>query len=113
VTQVVEVVGEIEGKTCIVFDDMIDTAGSLIAAKDALTERGAKEIYAAATHAIFAGEAIKRLKEAKFTEVVVTDSIPQDYKAFPGLIILPIAPMLAEVIRHIERGESVTDIYKR
>jgi ribose-phosphate pyrophosphokinase len=113
VTEVVEVVGDVKGKTCIVFDDMIDTAGSLIAAKGALDERDAKEIYAAATHAIFAGEAIKRLKEANFTEVVVTDSIPQDHKAFPGLIILPIAPMLAEVIRHIERGESVTKIYEQ
>lgn len=112
-TQIVEVVGNIEGKTCIVFDDMIDTAGSLISAKNALMERGAKETYAAATHAIFAGEAIERLKAAKFTEVVVTDSIPQDPHAFPGLIMLPIAPMLAEVIRHIERGESVTKIYEK
>ena len=63
--------------------------------------------------AIFAGEAIERLKAAKFTEVVVTDSIPQNPKAFPGLIILPIAPMLAEVIGHIQRGESVTKIYEQ
>ncbi|MDD5074278.1 MAG: ribose-phosphate pyrophosphokinase [Candidatus Peribacteraceae bacterium] len=112
--QVIEVVGTIEGRTCIVFDDMIDTAGSLCSTKDALLKRGAnKEIYAAATHAVFGGEAIKRLKNAKFTEVVVTDTIPQDPKAFHGLTILPVSPLLADVIHRIEKGESVTGIYEK
>ena len=111
--EILEVVGNIEGKTCVIFDDMIDTAGTLVSAKDALIERGAnKEIYAAATHGIFSGPAVERLEEAQFTEVIVTDSVPNDPKAFKGLTILPIAPLLAEVIQHIERGESVTDIYK-
>ncbi len=112
--QVIEVVGTIEGRTCIVFDDMIDTAGSLCSTKDALLQRGAnKQVYAAATHAIFAGEAIKRLKKAKFAEVVVSDSIPQDPKAFPGLRILPVSPLLADVIHRIELGQSVTKIYEK
>lgn len=111
--EIIEVVGDIEGHTCILFDDMIDTGGSLVSAAQALHKRGAnKDIYAAATHAIFSGNAIANLKAAKFKEVVVTDSVPVNKKAFPGLKILPIAPMLAEVIRHIELGESVTDIYK-
>ena len=109
-----EVVGNIEGKTCILFDDIIDTAGTLLSAKKALVERGAlKDIYAVATHAVFSGEALKRLRQAHFKEVVVTDSIPNPKNAFPGLTILPIAPMLADVITHIEMGQSVTEIYKR
>lgn len=111
--EVTQVVGEVEGRTCILFDDMIDTAGTLVAAKDNLLKRGANpDIYVAATHAVFSGPAIERLTAAKFTEVVVSDSIPPR-QTFPGLTVLPIAPLLAEVIRHIERKESVTDIYKK
>jgi ribose-phosphate pyrophosphokinase len=112
--EILEVVGEIEGKTCILFDDIIDTAGTLLSAKAALLERGANnDIYAAATHGVFSGPAIERLKEAAFKEVIVTDSIPNNPKAFPGLTILPVAPLLAEVIRHVDRGESVTEIYRK
>ncbi len=111
--EILEVVGSIEGRTCILFDDMIDTAGTLVAAKKALIERGAdKDVYVAATHALFSGPAVDRLREAEFKEVVVSDSTPQTAD-FPGLTILPIAPLLAEVIRHIERKESVTDMYKK
>ncbi len=109
--EIQEVVGDIQGRTCIIFDDMIDTGGTPVSAKKALLERGAdEEIYAAATHAVFSGSAIERLKEAAFTEVVVTDSLPLDPKAFPGLRILPIAPLLAKVAMHVEKGESVTDM---
>lgn len=111
--EVTEVVGQVEGRTCILFDDMIDTAGTLVTAKENLLKRGASpEIYVAATHAVFAGPAIERLTAANFKEVVVTDSIPPR-ATFPGLTILPIAPLLAEVIHHIERKESVTDMYKK
>lgn len=110
--EVLELVGDIQGKTCILYDDMIDTAGSLVAAKDALINAGAdKDVYAIATHPVFSYPAIERLNEAGFKEVIVTDSIPTDPKAFPGLTILPIAPLLAQVIEHVERGQSVTEIY--
>lgn len=112
--EVVEVVGDIEGKTCIIFDDLIDTAGTTLSAKQALVKRGANPaVYAAATHAVFSGPALKNLRNAKLKEVVVTDSVPLDGKKFPGLNVLTIAPMLAEVIRHIEKGQSVTEIYKK
>jgi ribose-phosphate pyrophosphokinase len=111
--EVLEVVGEVEGRTCILFDDMIDTAGTLVTAKENLLKRGAnKDIYVAATHAVFSGPAIERLKAAEFAEVVVTDSMPPVEK-FDGLTILPIAPLLAQVIQHIERKQSVTDMYKK
>lgn len=112
--EIIEVVGDITGRSCILFDDMIDTGGSLLSAKKALLKRGAHPaVYAAATHAIFSGKAIENLSQAKFKEVIVTDSLPVKAHAFPSLRVLPIAPLLAEVIRHIERGESVTDIYKK
>ena len=111
--EIVEVVGDIEGKTAVLYDDMIDSAGSICAAKKALVAHGANpDVYAAATHAIFPGPAVDRLKEAGFKEVVVTDSLPVSDLEVPGLVVLPIAPMLAEVIEHVVKGESVTEIYK-
>lgn len=111
--EIIEVVGDIKDRTCILYDDMIDTAGTLVTAKKSLIRLGAaKDIYVAATHGIFSGPAIERMKEAKFKEVIVTDSIPPS-GTFPGLKVLPIAPLLAEVIRHIEKGQSVTEIYKK
>lgn len=111
--EILEVVGDIEGKNCIIFDDIIDTAGTLLSGKKALTDRGARDVYAAATHGVFSGPAAERLKKAKFKKVIVSDSIPNDPKLFPGLTILPIAPLLAEVIRHVSKGQSVTEIYKK
>ncbi|MFA6038903.1 MAG: ribose-phosphate pyrophosphokinase [Candidatus Peribacteraceae bacterium] len=109
-----EIVGDIKDKTCILYDDLIDTAGTLVSAKKLLRENGAREeMYAAATHAVLSGPAVERLRQAAFTETVVTDSMPLDPKAFPGLRILPIAPLLAWVIQHVESGQSVTAIYKR
>lgn len=106
------VVGDVTGKTCIIFDDIIDTAGTLSAAKTALLKHGAHpDVYAAATHAVFSGDAPKRLREAELKEIVVTDSIPPPLSAPPNLTILSIAPLLAEVIRHIESHQSVTEIY--
>lgn len=111
--EIIDVVGKIEGKTALIYDDMIDTAGSIIAAKDALVKNGANEdIYVAATHPLFSGLAVKRLSDAGFKEIVVTDSIPTEGKNIPGLTILSVAPMLAEVIEHVVAGKSVTEMYK-
>lgn len=108
--EILEVVGDIEGKTCVIFDDMIDTAGTLATAKEALVKRGSgNDVYAVATHAVFSGDAVRNLKKAKFTEVVVTDSMPINPKAFPGLRVLPTAPLLAWVIENVESGKSVTE----
>lgn len=111
--EIIEVVGEIAERHCIFFDDMIDTGGSLLSAKKALLKRKAHpDVYAAATHGIFSGRAVENFSKAGFKEVVVTDSLPMKHTAFHGLKVLPIAPLLAEVIRHIEKGESVTDMYR-
>jgi ribose-phosphate pyrophosphokinase len=112
--EILEVVGDVKDKTCVIVDDMIDTASTLAAARSELLKRGArKDVYAMATHAIFSGPALERLKKAKFKEIVVSDSLPVQARIIPGLTILPIAPMLAEVIGNMERGESVTAIYRK
>ncbi|MCK5018875.1 MAG: ribose-phosphate pyrophosphokinase [Candidatus Peribacteraceae bacterium] len=112
--EVIELVGEVKDRPCIIFDDMIDTGGTPLAAKNALIKHGAHpEIYAVATHGLFSGKAKENMEKASFKEIVVTDSVPHSNCKIPNLKILPIAPMLAEVINHVERGESVTDIYKK
>ena len=112
--EILEVVGNVKDKTCVIVDDMIDTASTLAAARSELLKRGArKDVYAMATHAIISGPAVERLKKAKFKEIVVSDSLPVQARIIPGLTILPIAPMLAEVIGNMERGESVTAIYRK
>lgn len=108
------VVGEVKGKTCILFDDMIDTGGSIVAAKEALLKEGAnKDMYVAATHAVFSPPCVDRLKKAKFKEVVVTNSLPlPKEKQFAGLKQISVAPLLAKVIQHIHEDRSVTGIWK-
>ena len=107
-----KVVGEVEGQTCVVIDDMIDTAGTITKAVDALFAAGAKEVIVAATHAVFSGPAVERLKESKVTEVVVTDSLPIDEdKRFDGLTVLSIAPLLACAIRDVFEDGSVTSLF--
>ncbi len=107
-----DVVGDVSGRTCIVFDDIIDTAGSLMAARDALVRAGANDdVYVAASHAVFSGPALENLKKAGFKQVVVTDSIVNPVNAFAGLTVLSVAPLLAKVIAHNESHKSVTEIY--
>jgi len=110
VAEVTAVVGDVEGKTCILADDMIDTAGSVCAAHKALIDAGANpDIYLLATHAVFSGPAIERLTKTGFKEVIVTDTIPlTDEKKFKGLTVLSVAPMLARVIRSVHEDRSVT-----
>ena len=113
VSQVTHVVGDIKGKTCIIFDDMVDTAGSVCNAKEALIKNGAKkDVYMCATHPIFSGEAIKRLKTANFKEVVVADTMPiSKEKQFKGLKQISIAPLLANVIESVMGHKSVSTLF--
>ena len=110
--EILDVIGDVEGRTCIIVDDMIDTGSSMIPAKAALLARGAKPtVYAAVTHPIFSGKAQENLTKAAFEEIVVTDTIPVEATAIPGLTVLSVAPLLALIIRNIESGQSVTKIY--
>lgn len=109
---VTSVVGDVKGKTCILYDDMIDTGGSVCAAQQALIENGANpDVYLMATHAVFSGPAKERFDKACFKEVIVTDSIPiPKERQFKGLTVLSVAPMLANVIKRVVEEKSVTDI---
>lgn len=113
VSQITHVVGDIKDKTCIIYDDMIDTAGSVANAKQALMKNGAKkDVYLCATHGIFSGPATDRLKKAQFKEVVITDSIPvSKAKQFKGLKVIPIAPLMAGVIESVIGQKSVSSLF--
>ncbi len=112
VAEVSSLVGDVEGRTCILYDDIIDTAGSVSAAKVALDKAGAaKDIYLVATHPVFSGSAIERLVSGKFKEVVVTNSVPlPPEKHFKGLKVLSIAQLLADVIMCVHDAKSLTDV---
>jgi ribose-phosphate pyrophosphokinase len=106
------VVGDVNGQTCVVIDDMIDTAGTICKAVDALFEAGASEVIIAATHAVFSGQAIDRLKASRASEVVITNSLPiSDEQHFDGLTVLSIAPLLARAIREVFEDGSVTSLF--
>jgi ribose-phosphate pyrophosphokinase len=110
--EVMQVIGEVDGRPCIIVDDMIDTAGTLASVVAALKERGATEIYAAATHALLSGPAVERLQNSDVREVVVTNTlhIPAE-KNFPKLRILSIAELLARAIRYTHSNESVSQLF--
>ncbi len=113
-SELLHLVGDVEGRTCIIFDDMIDTGGSVVNAVKALRAGGAnKDIYLAATHAVFSDPATERLKKAGFKEVVVTNSIPvPKRKHFKGLKVLSVAPLLAKIIKNVHEAKSVTSVFK-
>lgn len=113
VSEVTQVVGEVTDKTCVLFDDLVDTAGTVVNAKEALLKRGAHpDVYLAATHPVFSDPAVSRLKAARFKEVVVTNTIPlAQEKHFPSLTILSVAPLLAKTIQHVHKKKSVSSVY--
>lgn len=104
--------GPIEGKTVLMFDDMITTAGSICGAAEVAQKYGAKDIYVSASHGVFCGPAIDRLKAAPIKEVVVTNSLPLTAgQSLPSLRLVSIAPLLGEAIRRIHRNESVSYLF--
>lgn len=109
----VEIVGEVEGKTPIMVEDVIDTAGTLSGAVDVLMKKGARaEIYICATHAVFAGQAHQRLERPEISEVIVTNTIPlPPEKTLPKITVLSAAPLLAEAIRRIHLNQSVSMLF--
>ena len=111
-SEVVNVVGEVEGRDCILTDDMIDTAGTVAEASRALKKLGAKDVYVCATHALLSGPAVERLSDAPITEVTVTDSvrIPEE-KRFPQLLILSVGDLLSKAIRYIHSEQSVSSLF--
>ncbi|MBI5334383.1 MAG: ribose-phosphate pyrophosphokinase [Burkholderiales bacterium] len=113
VSEVMHVIGEIENRNCVIMDDMIDTAGTLVKAAEVLKERNAKSVFAYCTHAVFSGPAIERIKGSQLDEVVITNTIPlsTEAKGTGKIRQLSVAFLFAETIRRISDGESVTSLF--
>ena len=113
VSEVVNVVGEVEGRDCILADDMIDTAGTISEAAYALKRLGANNVYACATHALLSGPAIQRLKDSPIVELVVTDTIllPPE-RQFDRLTILSVGELLSKAIRYTHAEQSVSSLFE-
>jgi len=111
--QVAEVVGEVEGRTCLLVDDMIDTAGTMCKAAEALLEHGARRVLAAATHPVLSDEAPRRLSDSPIEQVIVTNTLPLPVGAdIPKLKVLSIAPLLARAIQEVFTDGSVTSLFE-
>jgi len=110
--EVVEIVGDFVGKRCVMIDDMIDTGGSIISGAQALMDRGAREVIACCTHAVFSRDARARLQDSCISEVVCLDTIPmEEGDDFPKLKVLECAPLIADAIRRIHSNESVSELF--
>jgi ribose-phosphate pyrophosphokinase len=112
-SEVLNLIGSVEGRTVVIVDDEIDTAGSIVQAADVCLANGAAAVYASAIHPVFSGPAVERLRESRIKEVVVTNSItlPPE-KRFDKLTVLSVAPLLGETIQRIHTGASVSAAYR-
>ena len=113
VSEVMNVIGDIEGRDCVIIDDMIDTAGTLTNAAKALKENGARSVSAAATHAVLSGPAVERIAASVLDEVVVTDTIPLSAAALATgrMKVLSISKLLGEALKRIHNGDSVSSLF--
>ena len=113
-SQVMNVIGNVKNKVCILTDDIIDSGGTIVNAADALMKRGAKEVHVYATHGVFSGDAVKKIKNSKIKNLVITDSIDisDKLKKVRNIEVLSISILLAEAIKRISNSTSVSDLFK-
>jgi len=111
VAQIGYVLGDVEGKTALIVDDIIDTAGTLVAAAQTVLDAGAKSVYAAATHAVLSGAAFENLERVGFEQVVVTDTIPLRRGAPSNIVVVSCAHLFADTIQRIVTGGSVSEVF--
>ncbi|HON34122.1 MAG: ribose-phosphate pyrophosphokinase [Thermovirgaceae bacterium] len=112
-SEVMEVIGDVSGKTAVLVDDIIDTAGTMVQAAEAVLERGAKKVYACATHGVLSGPAIDRISRSPIHQVVLTNTIPlQEEKKIDKITVLSIAPLFAEAISRIHSDHSVSILFR-
>ncbi|WP_116246257.1 ribose-phosphate diphosphokinase [Nocardiopsis sp. FIRDI 009] len=108
-----EVVGQVEGRTCVLVDDMIDTGGTIVKASEALFENGAEKVIVAATHGVLSGPAAERLQNSRISEVIITNSLPvPEERSFDKLTQLSIAPLIARAISEVFTDGSVTSLFE-
>ena len=112
-SEVMNVIGEVKGKDCVLVDDMVDSAGTLCNAAGALKDRGARKVYAYIVHPVLSGDAIKKLNKSKLDQLVVTDTIPlsDSAKACKKIRVISLAPTLAEAIRRVNNEESISAMF--
>ncbi|MDD5147970.1 MAG: ribose-phosphate pyrophosphokinase [Candidatus ainarchaeum sp.] len=108
------IIGEVEGRNCVLFDDMIDTAGTICGVAEAIKKAGAKEIMVCASHGLFSGQALERISKAPISEVIVTDSIPQEahQKALGKIKVVSIADLVCEAIKRTHQNESISCLFE-
>ncbi len=112
VVEAKEVIGQVEGRLCILTDDMIDTGGTIVSAAEILLQRGATEVWAMATHGVLSGPAIERLEKAPLSKIVLTNTLPlPEHKRLPNIEVLSVAEILAEAITAVFDDTSVSDIF--
>lgn len=111
--QIMNIIGEVEGRSALLLDDMIDTAGTIVQGAQACAEKGARRVWAGCTHPVLSGPALERLQESCLTEVIVTNTIPLNGKdeRCPKLKVLSVAPLLGEAISRIHEEESVSSLF--
>lgn len=113
VSEIMNVIGEVTGKSVIIVDDIIDTAGTICSAAEAMMEKGAKEVYACCTHAVFSGPAIARLSRAPLKEIVITNTIPvKEESKLPNVTVLSVAPLVGEAILRIHEDLEVSKLFE-
>ncbi len=113
VAEVMNIIGEVKGKVAVILDDMIDTAGTVVQAAEALKRHGAEKVYACATHPVLSGKAVERLRDSSIEEVIVTNTIPlkEEAKNLQKIKVLSVGPLLGEAIKRIHSGHSVSSLF--
>ena len=110
--EVFDVIGNVEGKNCVIVDDIVDTAGTLVAAADMLLKKGAKSVRACITHGVLSGPAVERINSSKLSELGITGTIPAEDKPIKVKKVIPIAPIVAEVIKRVVEGEPLSILFE-
>jgi len=111
VAETLDVIGNVNGKNAVIIDDIIDTAGTIVAAANMLISKGAKSVIAACTHPVFSGPAVERLKNSSIQEVIATNTIPIDGKEFDKLTVISVAELIGEAIKRINIESSVSSLF--
>jgi ribose-phosphate pyrophosphokinase len=113
-SQVMNIIGNVKGKTCIIVDDIIDSGGTIVNAAKALKDRGAKDVYVYITHGVLSGEAVSRIKKSIIKNLVITDTIDNQQKIIKAknIEVLPISSLMGEAIKRISNSTSVSDLFK-
>lgn len=112
VAMVYNIIGDVKGKTCFIFDDLVDTAGTLAQVAHSIKEQGAGRIIAAATHGVLSRDAIERIDKSPIEEMILTDTIPVNASKSAKIKIVSVAPLLAEAIKRNHMGESISELFK-